>query len=612
MRPITQGCAHWPNRRSDARRRGSVSPAWGLLLSGALIGGSIWLIGRAAPHHERADLRLIENVSISTVDPAAVSQLQDIRVAIQVFEGLTAFNPAGGPPRRGCAADWTVDESETEYEFHLRPDAKWSNGDAVTARDFVFAWRRAIEPGTAKDYAFLFESIVGMKAYVDWRHAEIDRIAALPEADRTAARDAHLAEADRRFTDTVAMSADDRTLRVRLMRPVAYWLDLLSTPVFMPLHEATVRPHRVLDDAGHVFYDPRWMRPGHTVFNGPYVLAGWRFKRSLTLRANPNYWDFNRLAVRSVEILDVQDANTAWLMYDDGRVDMLPSVKAVYTPELVARSDSPFAHALNHTAGGRSDIHAVGAFGTYFYNLNCKPRLPGGLPNPLARPALRRAIALAVDAEALCRAVLRQNEVPAETLIPPGTISGYPSVSGLPFDPIRARRELAAAGYRSPADVPEIVISYNHESNHGVIAQTVESMLRKNLGIRVRTEGKEAQTFSAAKQVQNFQIARASWYGDYGDPTTFLDVFTTGNGNNDSGYSDPQYDAIIRRAEQTDDPDERLRVLAGAEARLVQETLPLLPLYHDVNVYAFQPDRVRGVVLNPRLLIHYRDLEVRR
>lgn len=594
-------------------RRASMNTLMGLVLTGVVLAGLLWIITRASPHTERPDLRLIENVSIGTLDPAAISQLQDIRVAIQVFEGLTAFDPDGGEPRKGCASNWTVDESKTNWEFRIRPDARWNNGDPVTAGDFLFAWRRALEPGTAKDYAFFFELIAGVKEYVDWRHAEIARIAALPVESRAAARDAHLAESDRRFAETVALSAEDpHTLRMRLTRPVAYWLDLLSTPVFMPLHEASVRPFRVLDDSGHVFYDPRWLRPGLTIFNGPYVLSDWRFKRSLTLRVNPMHPDQSAVRVRGVEILDVNDSNTAWLMYEDGRVDLLPSVKAVYTPELVERSNSPYADALNHHAGGRDDIHAIGAFGTYFYNLNCQPRLPGGKPNPLAHPALRRAIAHAVDRAALCRGVLRQNETPADTLIPPGTIDDYPVIRGLPFDPARARAELAAAGFRSPADVPELVISYNHEANHGLIAQTVESMLRKNLGIRVRTEGKESQTFSATKQAQNFMIARASWYGDYGDPTTFLDVFSSGNGNNDSDYRDPNYDGLLALAEKADSPASRMRLLSKAEQRLVQETLPLLPLYHDVNVYAFRPQQVRGVVLNPRLLIHYRDLEVRR
>lgn len=594
-------------------RRASLSTLVGLVLTGLVLAGLFWIIGHASPHTERPDLRLIENVSIGTIDPAAISQLQDIRVAIQVFEGLTAFNPEGGEPRKACAADWSVDDSKTNWEFRLRPDARWSNGDPVTAGDFLFAWRRAIEPGTAKDYAFFFELIAGVKEYVEWRHAEIARIAALPAEARPAARDAHLAESDARFRDTVALSTDgSHTLRMRLTRPVAYWLDLLSTPVFMPLHESSVRPFRVLDDSGHVFYDPRWLRPGLTNFNGPYVLSDWRFKRSVTLRANPMHPDQAAVRVRSVEILDVTDSNTAWLMYDDGRVDMLPSVKAVYTPELVERSNSPYPDALNHNVGGRDDIHAIGAFGTYFYNLNCLPRLPGGKPNPLAHPALRRAIAHSIDRVALCRGVLRQNETPAHTLIPPGTIDGYPSIEGLPFDPAKARAELATAGYRSPSDVPELVISYNHEANHGLIAQTVESMLRKHLGIRVRTEGKESQTFSAAKQVHDFQIARASWYGDYGDPTTFLDVFTSGNGNNDSGYRDSSFDALLAMAEKTDSPASRLQLLSKAEKHLMLETLPVLPLYHDVNVYAFRPNQVRGIQLNPRLLIHYRDLEVRR
>ena len=599
------------------QRKRSTSPARtkslvGILLVAGVLVPAAWLIGRTAPRAARPDLRLIENVSIATLDPAAISQLQDIRVAMQVFEGLFVFNPNGAAPRPGCITDYVVDHDRINWEFHIRPDARWSNGDPVTAGDFIFAWRRAFEPGTAQDYAFFFEAIDGVKDYVAWRRAEIERIGRLPKSEQRSERDKHLELADVRFRDHVGLfAAGPVTLRVRLARPVAYWLDLLTAPVFGPLHEASVSRFRVYDDVGQIYYDPRWIRPGQTEFNGAYVLADWRFKQRLTLRANPHYWGRDSVRIRSVEVLDVVDSNTAWLMYEDGHVDLLPSIKVSYAPELLAKSNSPLPGALNHAPDGRDDLHACGAFGTYFYNFNCQPRLPDGSPNPIANRRLRRAIALAIDRKTLCESVLRQDEIPTTVFIPPGAIAGYPAVDGLAFNPAAAQAELRAAGYPKPADVPELVIRYNNEGNHGLIAQTIEAMLRKNLGIRVRSEGQESQTFSDSKQRQDFLIARASWYGDYSDPTTYLDVLTSGNGNNDSGYADPHYDALLAQAEKTADPAERMKILAQAETRLVRETLPILPLYHDVNVFAFRPDRLRGFTLNPRLLWLYQDLEAR-
>lgn len=596
--------------------RGAVR--WGLLLLIGALGGAAFVVARWVPRRPGADLRVVESVSIATLDPAAISVLQDIRVVMQLYEGLTVFDPpasAGGAgvrkPALGCAERYEVDAAGTVYRFHLRSDARWSNGDAVTPDDFLFAWQRAIEPGTAQDYAFFLDAIAGLREYVAWRRTEIDRIGRLPADRRRAARDQHLAEADRRFKEYVGLrTVGPQTLEIRLEHPVPYWLDLLSAPVFLPLHRATVERFRRIGETGLIFYDARWTKPGATVYNGPFVLDEWRFKRSLTLRRNPAYWDRDRVRLQSVEILDVADPNTAWLMYAAGRVDWIASLEATFTPELVARADSPFATALNHDGLDRNDIHAFGAFGTYFYNFNCLPELPDGRINPFADPRVRRAFALAVDKQALCKSVLRRAETPAVTLIPPGAIPGYPTVAGLPFDPPAARRLLADAGYPDAALFPEVVIRFNNESYHGLIAQSIAAMFHAHLGVRVRVEGKESQSYREDKQNHRFMIARASWFGDYTDPTTFLDTLATDNGNNDSAYTDPAYDALLRRADAEPDAAKRLALLAQAETRVCRETLPILPLFHYVNIYAFDPARIRSLTLHPRLLVPYKRLEV--
>lgn len=588
-----------------------------VLAAAGVIGPVLLLAATLGAPAPRAELRIVEGVSIATLDPAQISWLQDIRVVIQLYEGIFVPSPSGGV-QPGCAeligkAEPDVFARQRTYQFAIRPGSCWSNGDPLTADDFLFAWRRAIEPGTAKDYAFFLDSIRGVPEYVAWRHSEIARIGAIPASARPGAVAAHLREADARFVRGVGLGSEGpAVLRVELSRPVAYWPELLAYPVFLPLHRASVERFRRVGESGVIYTDPRWCKPGNTVYNGPYELEGWRFKRGLRLRRNPFFREAARVRIDSIECADVVDPNTAWLMYDTGAVDWLMSLETSFAPELLARSTSPLPGALNRTGRDRRDIHAFPAFGTYFYNLNCAERLPDGTPNPLADARIRRAICCAVDRESLCREVTRRGEPAATTLIPPGMIPGYPAPAGLSYDPARARRLLAEAGHADGFSLPEISLLFNTEAEHGLIAQSVAAMLRQSLGLRVRLVGKEAQTYREDKKQHAFMLARASWYGDYADPTSFLSVFTSGNGNNDSAYADPTYDRLLAAADARTEARSRLRALADCEHFLLTTGASLLPLFHYVNIYAFDPERLRGVTLNPRLVIPYGALEVRR
>ncbi|NLX14730.1 MAG: peptide ABC transporter substrate-binding protein [Phycisphaerales bacterium] len=579
-----------------------------LLLMGAFAG--VWYFSAGAG--PEVDFTYCNGGIIGTLDPAAMSWHQDIHMALNVWEGLYAYDPRTilAVPASSFPAE--ISDDRCTYTFSLRPEARWSNGDLLTAEDFVYGWRRAMEPGTARDYAFFFEMIEGVREYVAWRLAETERIGGIADAgQKRAARDTHLAEADRRFAQTVGIRAEDeKTLSIRLTRPVAYFLDLCAFATFLPVHRESIHPYKIVGDTGLIYYDEQWVKPGNTHYNGPFKMTEWKFKQHILLEKNPLYW--NRSAVRLNRVMErqVEDGNTAWLLYSGGQLDWLSTVRTVYAPTLVTDSSSPFEISLNKHGTRRNDIHAHSAFGTYFYNFNCRPTLPDGRPNPFVDPRVRRAFTMAVDKQSLVDQVIRLGNPVATAFVPPETIPGYPEVAGLPYDPSMARALLAEAGFPEGRGFPEVVILYNTGFDHGLVAEAIIGMWSRTLGVTGRIEGKEGKTFLDDKKNARYIIARAGWFGDYNDPTTFLEMFKTDNGNNDSKFSDPVYDRMLEEADPRLDEGERLAALADVERYLVEEALPLLPLYNYVYVEAFDPDRVRNLHISPRQMSPLWPIEV--
>jgi len=575
-----------------------------------------WLLAGAAVKHPRADFVFVNRGTIATLDPAAMSWMQDIRLALTVWEGLYSYHPVTTEPIPATSLPAEISPDGQTYTFRIRPDARWSNGDPVTAHDFAYAWRRAVEPGTSADYAFFFNLIEGVQAYVAWRYENVERISHLPANQRTAERDMHLREADVRWQKVGIDAIDAKTLRVTLERPVAYFLDLCAFSIFLPVHRQSVERFKVIGDTGLIYYDEQWTKPYNTHFNGPFVMTEWLFRRSIKLERNPHYWDHQAVKLSTIQMLDVEDANTAWLMYSAGAVDWLSSLDMDYAPELIRRSASPLPGALNDPNSRRGntptrrDIHAFPAFGTYFYNFNCEPKLPDGTDNPWHDRRVRQAFALAVDKQQLVDRVIRRGNLPADTFIPPRSIPNYPTVAGLGFDPARARELLAEAGFTDMSNFPVVEVLFNTGFNHGQIAEAICKMWETNLGVRTAIRGIEVKLFREDKKNARYVVCRASWYGDYGDPTTFLEMFQSENGNNDSHFRDRTYDDMLEEAERQPTPEKRLAKLAEAERYLVNEALPLLPLYYYVNIFALDPDRVANLHLTPRMMTMLKYVEV--
>lgn len=509
-----------------------------------------------------ADFRFVNGTEPKTLDPSLMNGEPEMRVATALFEGLTRRDAKTLQPAPGVAEAWDVSEDGLIWTFHLREDARWSDGRPVTADDFVYAWKRLLDPQTGAEYAYFLHGLAGARAYNRGGDAEAPRFG----------------------IDQGVFAPDPRTLVVELEAPVPYFLELTSFFATLPVPRWAVETH-----------GDRWFLPGRIVGNGPFLLDSWRVGDRIRLVRNPGYWGADAVGLETVDVLSIEQPTTALNLYLSGEVDWLPSL---YPPELV------------DVLRDRPDFYSGPSMIVYFYRLNVtRP--------PLDDPRVRQAIGLAIDRHEITDALLRLGEIPATAMVPPG-MPGYGApTSGLDFDPSRARALLAEAGFAGGEGVPELGVLYNTHERHRQIAELIADQLRRNLGLRVRAYNQEWQSYIASTRALDYDIARAGWIGDYLDPNTFLDLFVTGNGNNNTGWGDPDYDfllaaaANVGRASQdpaallaaAPEPDAlgralaplgsevspaqhaeqlralRLELLRQAETILVAEGFPVIPIY---------------------------------
>ena len=610
-----------------------------LIVPFVLLFGAIFLVVESDQPDPPADFTFINRGDVTTLDPQRMSWMQDLRVARLLFEPLVRLDVMTKDYDivPGVAERWDVSEDFKEYTFHLREDAKWSNGTPVTAQQFVYSWRRALLPETAADYTALFQNIEGATDFFEWR-SEQTRQYAIRARDLTAEEKRVESqklwdEAIAYFDEHVALHAlDDRTLTMKLTASTPYWLDLCAFIVFAPVYEPLVSQYEQIDpDTGLVKLQLGWTKPPLLVSNGPFVLENWRFKRSLFLRANPQWWAKDTLDIETIAIPSVEDSNSQVLAFESGSVDWVSDVNADYRIQMLADKQAFYdenreqyetlkAQGLDAFSidaalpdDPRKNIHALGAFGTYWYNFNCKPTLPDGRDNPFRDPRVRRAFAMCIDKQRICDDVMRIGNQPARNMFPPGAIAGYESPAGLPCISdakneaekqeiiARAKALLAEAGYPNPAEMPRIELLFNSDGGHGIVAQQLAKDWEEFLGVRTFLAQKEIKVYKDDLKKQNFMTGRAGWFADYADPTTFLDLNRTGDGNNDRAYSSPVYDGLLDQAKLETDPDKRLAILAEAERLIMEEDMPLVPLFYYVNIYLFDPDEVTGISNHPRL-----------
>lgn len=498
---------------------------------------------------------------------------------------------------------------------------------------------RPMLPDMASDYSGFLFLIRGGREFFEWRTRELEAIAALPADVRAdAARDLWT-RTRARYRETVGVrTPDPRTIEVDLVQPTPYWPSILAFPTLFPVHRPTLDAHLSVDaDSGRVKLDPQWLKPGTLVSNGPMMVTDWRYKRGMRFEPNPHYW--NRGAVRpaSVELRPIEDSNTAVLAFQSGDVDWISDLTVEYRADMAdeqrmwlerhsAQWEALRASGMSDDAamaalpaperGERRDVHVLSAFGTDFWNFNCRPTLPDGRPNPFADARVRRAFARAIDKRAITEKVTRLRERITGSLVPAGAFDWYEPPAGLAYDPDAARAELAAAGWgdrdgdgriedaqgrRFPV-VDILYMTGNPRTRDNALAMA--QMWRETLGVDCELRGKDGKFAKEDLRTGNFMVGRGGWYGDYPDPTTFLELNRSTDGNNDRAYINPRYDALLDAAAAELDRTKRSALLREAERILVEEDMPLMPLCQYVTVYMYDPARLLGLSRHPTLAQH--------
>ncbi len=561
---------HRPSRTSPGRPgpvRRLRRPLAAFVAAAALLaacgrGPSPAVSGPRAPAAASAILNVDWGGEPASLNPLLAADAISYNVLDQVMEGLVRLNRAGTPVP-GIASSWTVGPRARTYTFSLRP-ARWSNGDALTAADFVFAWDAALNPCTGSPTAGNLSAIEGAAALLALRcpdpHAHP---AAFARAQRQAtALDAHLG----------LRALSTHTLRVTLSLPSPYWLDLTALPVYFPADAARVRAWGVKAYGTAI---------DRLVFDGPFVISKWRSGDYLDLRRNPRYWDAAAVHLAGVHGLMVSDPATAVNLYQAGQLDILAPVLP-----------SSYVHRFR----GRPGFRSATAPTTWFLWVNTAVA-------PLTNVHVRRALSAAIDRRSLAGAVVRGGAHAAYALTPPGIVAApapgsFASRVGpvLPVTahPSRARAELGT-GLRQLhlTQLPPLTV-LGPASARSELA-TLQAFWRQNLGVGVRVQTVDMQAELADLQSGRFDLALIDWSYDYNDPTSFLNVFA---GPMDfTHWADPAYTGALQRAAAAGDSPARAADLATAERALLSQ-LPAIPLFWPGQNWVAHAD-IHGLVVHP-------------
>lgn len=478
------------------------------------------------------------------LDPHVTTGEPEHKVLMAIIEGLVTEDPKDLSPRPGMAETWDKSPNGTIYTFHLRKNAVWSNGDPVTAHDFIKSFERMLSPALSAEYSYMLFPMTNAEAF-----------------NKGDIKD---------FTQVGAKALNDHTLQVTLHTPIPYFLALITHNSWFPVHLETVKKHGGIADRSN-----RWTLPENYVGNGAFLLKEWKMNSYIMLEKNPAYWDAANVKLNKIYLYPTENIDAEERAF---RAGMLHITKDV--PQMKIRHyQTNFPHL----------IRAEPILTTYFYRFNVTS-------GPLKDKRVRKALAMALDRESLVKNVTRGGQVPAYNLTPPG-FPGFNPTARLTNDLAAAKKLLADAGYPDGKGFPGINILFNTHEGHRSVAEAIQQMWKKNLNINVTLRNEEWKVFLTTLDQLDFQVARAGWGADYVDPNSFLDMFITGGGNNQTGWSNAEYDSLLKESARTGDPEKRFALLERAETILMDE-VPISPLYFYTRPTLIHPS-VKGFYPTP-------------
>lgn len=511
-----------------------------LILIFSLLAGAF--AGNVSAQDENTSLSLSVGAEPPTLDPGLATDSTSGSVIRNVFEGLT--HNVDGEIHPGVAESWETSEDELTWTFKLRENSTWSNGDPVTANDFEYAWKRALDPATASQYSSILYVIEGAEEF-------------------------NSGEGD---ADGVAVTAvDDYTLEVTLTNPTPYFLELTSFYTYLPVHQGTVEENSEAwaAEAGDTY-----------VTNGPYDLAEWNHNANLVLTKNAEYWDAENVQIENVNIQIIESEATANAEFQAGNLDYLG------TPYGTVSLDSIDMYREQDI------LQSVPYAAIYWYKVNTTDET-------LQNANLRKALALAIDRQGLVDNILKGGQLPALGLVPP-TMAGFEEDRGYMQDAAyeEANEYLALAmeelGVSDPSEIT-VNIGINDSEAHSTIAQFIQQGWASNLGINSEINSTEWQVYLEDLQNLNYQVGRMGWIADYNDASSFLTMYRTAEtGNNDTGWENEEFKNLIDSAAAETDEAARTQMLVDAEAVMMEE-MPVIPIYYYTSNYVVK-DGVENMV----------------
>jgi oligopeptide transport system substrate-binding protein len=560
-----------------------------------------------------ADFTFVNETEVKSLDPHLVTGHPEHRILESVFEGLTRLHPETSLPEPGAAESWEISDDGRIYTFHLRKQARWTDGSPVTAHDFVYSYQRFLNPQTAAEYAYQAWYIRNAKRYSSGgsaiapgdaveielnerpkdslpfargqlTHGKLVRIDGEGEGrifvvntergeekfqigeTASAAGAEPCSQVLLDFREVGVRALDDYTLETTLENPTPYWLELVAYHAVLPVNKNCLETFGV----------PKWNDAANIVSNGAYRVASRRIRDRVRLEKNKFYWDRDNVKLNVIDALAINSQVTMFNLFETGKADWITDPPAIVLRELLKPDKR------------RNDLNPKPYLSTYYYLLNTKFK-------PLDDKRVRRALNLAVDRGEIVRTALAAGEVPAYALVPPGMPNYKPPSLGAE-NVAEARRLLADAGFPNGRNFPKLEILYNTHEAHKTIAELVRKQWEQNLGIDVATRNEEWGSYMNSLRQFEFSVARRGWIGDYADPNTYLDMMVTGGENNNTGWSNAEYDALIADAAKEIDQEKRREILYRAETLLMDE-LPIVPLYFYVGKNMVKP-YVRGFYNN--------------